>query len=523
MAVDEEDLLYQEEYAAQPQKTIQPQKQLPKPKQDKAAEPPRDDYIPQEPVRVEMDSHLENNNFREIMVSPHDSNAERSILGSVLIDASCMDLVFSSISENDFYVPAHATMFSAMKALHSKQYPIDLVTMTAALESNQSLDLCGGMNYILDLITFVPTAANVSHYINIVLSYSSRRTFISEMQRAITEAIADGVDYMKLAGCAIEMTGKKSMNPVSRIGSNAISIATSVGDQKTNTNVFPTGLSSLDRQLNGGFRRGEVIVVGARPNHGKSTMSLGFIRTFCKNQNVAYLASMDDSLEKCILRLVTAESCVSIPEALRFANDKNGKEFILEFMEAACRIAEWPLYIKDKSTVSIDEIKSDCIHILAREHKLDLVVIDYIGQMDVSSTGKQRQRTRAEEIANVSSKLKMMAKDLDCVVIVVAQFNRVIEGQHDKRPQLSYLKDSGGIEADANIVLFPYLPYKDDPAEDHTKALVYVAKSKDSDTGVIDTISFDGEHFTFYEGQKPTCHDRKWRDVGHENIPEEFK
>jgi replicative DNA helicase len=214
-----------------------------------------------------------------------------------------------------------------------------------------------------------------------------------------------------------------------------------------------------------------------------------------------------------------------------------GLSFCDEFLKHAEILQTKPLYLDDSPSVTVEYIKAKCKAIKRIEGTIDLVVVDYIGQIDTSTvqSGKRRAGSRAEEVSLVSSKLKILAKELDCVVMVIVQFNRSIDSRQDKRPTMSDLKESGGIEADANIIICPSLPYKDDPTRDPTETVFYILKSKGSQTGSIETIRWDGEHYLFYEGEHPRNErfkkrglgtnaptDSGFTDVPTEEIPEEF-
>lgn len=471
----------------------------------------------------------ENIQEEEVLTLPHSSDAERSVIGSMLIDKDACELVCILLSEEDFYVPAYATTFKAIRDLQSAGKAVDLVTLVEILEQRGKIDLVGGMTALMDLITFVPTAANVKYYSEIVREHSNRRKVIRASGEIIRDAMAGGTDYLKLAQASVEEIEQSKISEVERVGMRAMQAAIEMGDTKAAD--FSTGLKEIDKLLKGGFRRGEVVVVGARPSQGKSSFAMNVTNHFLEQDQVVYIQTMDDSEVAFLQRLETRMSLVSGSEIEKYKSSTLGMSFCDEFLKHAEILQKKPLYIDDAASVTVEYIRAKCKAIKRIEGTIDLVVVDYIGQIDTSTVqnGKRRAGSRAEEVSLVSSKLKILAKELDCVVMVIVQFNRSIDSRQDKRPTMSDLKESGGIEADANIIICPSLPYKDDPSRDPTETVFYILKSKGSQTGSIETIRWDGEHYLFYEGEHPANERFKRRkpnntftDVPKEEIPEEF-
>lgn len=476
-------------------------------------------------------SKYENTREEEALTLPHSGDAERSVIGSMLIDKDACELVCVLLSEEDFYVPAYATTFKAIKDLQSAGKAVDLVTLAEILEQRNEIEIVGGIIALTDLITFVPTAANVKQYVEIVKGHSNRRKIIRSSGEIIRDAMAGGNDYLKIAQASVEEIQQSKISEVERVGMRAMQAAIEMGDTKAAD--FSTGLREVDKLLKGGFRRGEVVVVGARPSQGKSSFAMNVTDSFLEKNHVVYIQTMDDSEVAFLQRLETKMSLVSGSEIERFRSSTMGQSFCLAFMAAAENLQNKPLYIDDSPSVTVEYIKAKCKAIKRIEGTIDLVVVDYIGQIDTSTvqSGKRKAGSRAEEVSLVSSKLKILAKELDCVVMVIVQFNRSIDSRQDKRPTMSDLKESGGIEADANIIICPSLPYKDDPARDPTETVFYILKSKGSQTGSIETIRWDGEHYLFYEGEHPRNERFKrhkpsengFTDVPKEEMPEEFK
>lgn len=493
---------------------------------------------PPEPTRYKQKRQYEQRREEpeEIMVMPHNGDAERSVLGSMLIDTVACDLGCNLLATDDFYVPANAEIFDAIKSLSTDGKAVDLITVTEILDGRNKLELAGGIIYLSDLITFVPTAANVKHYIDIVKKHSNRRKFIKSSDEAKRDAINGGEEYLKIAQNSVETIEQSRITEVERVGQKAVFAACAMGDTKTAE--FSTGFKEIDKMLKGGFNRGETVVVAARPSQGKSSFAMNVTDHFLENGKVVYLQTMDDSETAFLQRLETKMSFVSWSEIDRYSHCSMGRSYVEAFMREAERLSAMPLYIDDSPSVTVEYIKAKAKSIKRLEGTLELIIVDYIGQIDTSSVqaGKRRAGSRAEEVAQVSSKLKILAKELDCVVMVIVQFNRAIDSRSDKRPNMSDLKESGGIEADANIIICPSLPYKDDPSRDPTETVFYILKSKGSQTGTVETIKWDGEHYLFYEGahprierfrknrmQLPTERPPEMQDVKDEDIPEEFK
>jgi replicative DNA helicase len=487
---------------------------------------------PYKPTRYEL---RQSGTFRkqeqeETRELPHSVDAERSVIGSMLIESDACELVCILLSEEDFYVPAYAATFKAIRDLQSAGKAVDLVTLAEILEQRAEIELVGGMTALLDLIDFVPTAANVKYYVEIVKEHSNRRKVIRASSEIIRDAMEGGNDYLKIAQASVEEIQQSKINEVERVGMRAMQAAIEMGDTKAAD--FSTGLKEIDKLLKGGFRRGEVVVVGARPSQGKSSFAMNVTNHFLEQDQVVYIQTMDDSEVAFLQRLETRMSLVSGSEIEKYKSSTMGLSFCDEFLKHAEILQTKPLYLDDSPSVTVEYIKEKCKAIKRIEGTIDLVVVDYIGQIDTSTvqSGKRKAGSRAEEVSLVSSKLKILAKELDCVVMVIVQFNRSIDSRQDKRPTMSDLKESGGIEADANIIICPSLPYKDDPSRDPSETVFYILKSKGSQTGSIETIRWDGEHYLFYEGEHPANERFKrrnkgnpnWAEVPKEEIPKEF-
>ncbi len=432
---------------------------------------------------------------------PHVSDAERSVLGSMLIDTGALEVCLEQLHEEDFYVPANATIFAAMRDVRAGGNAVDLVTLTAELERHNKLDMAGGLTYLTDLVTFVPTSANVSHYINLVETKSTQRALI----RAGGEIMRDGMDDEKELEETLNQAEKRiyeismrkvqgTLVPMEQIVPEAYNLIGELAQRRGKITGVPSGFMELDRMTNG-FQKSDLIIVASRPAMGKSSFAMNIAQyAAVHNSRTVVVFSLEMSSEQLVMRMLCTEASVDsqrIKEGLIGSNEMNS---LMEVMDPMSRAK---IYIDDSSGANVSMIRSKCRRLSARAG-LDLVVIDYLQLIQAS--GSRKDGNRMQEVSDMTRQLKLLARELDVPILLLCQLNRGPDTRTDHRPVISDLRESGSIEQDADMVILLYRPaaYMDTQEYemgDNTSQII-IAKHRHGSTGVVKLL-WQGEYTRF--------------------------
>ena len=432
---------------------------------------------------------------------PHVSDAERSVLGSMLIDGGALEVSLEQLREEDFYVPANATIFAAMRDVRAGGNAVDLVTLTAELERHNKLDMAGGLTYLTDLVTFVPTAANVSHYINLVEIKSTQRALI----RAGGEIMRDGMDDEKELDDTLNQAEKRiyeismrkvqgTLVPMEQIVPEAYNLIGELAQRRGKITGIPSGFIELDRMTNG-FQKSDLIIVASRPAMGKSSFAMNVAQyAAVHNARTVVVFSLEMSSEQLVMRMLCTEASVDsqrIKEGLIGNNEMNA---LMEVMDPMSRAK---IFIDDSSGANVAMIRSKCRRLSARAG-LDMIVIDYLQLMQAG--GSRKDGNRMQEISDMTRQLKLLARELDVPIILLCQLNRGPDTRADHRPVISDLRESGSIEQDADMVILLYRPaaYMDTQEYemgDNTSQII-IAKHRHGSTGVVKLL-WQGEYTRF--------------------------
>jgi len=432
---------------------------------------------------------------------PHVSDAERSVLGSMLIDTGALEVCLEQLHEEDFYVPANATIFAAMRDVRAGGNAVDLVTLTAELERHNKLEMAGGLTYLTDLVTFVPTSANVSHYINLVETKSTQRALI----RAGGEIMRDGMDDEKELEETLNQAEKRiyeismrkvqgTLVPMEQIVPEAYNLIGELAQRRGKITGVPSGFMELDRMTNG-FQKSDLIIVASRPAMGKSSFAMNIAQyAAVHNSRTVVVFSLEMSSEQLVMRMLCTEASVDsqrIKEGLIGSNEMNS---LMEVMDPMSRAK---IYIDDSSGANVSMIRSKCRRLSARAG-LDLVVIDYLQLIQAS--GSRKDGNRMQEVSDMTRQLKLLARELDVPILLLCQLNRGPDTRTDHRPVISDLRESGSIEQDADMVILLYRPaaYMDTQEYemgDNTSQII-IAKHRHGSTGVVKLL-WQGEYTRF--------------------------
>ena len=388
--------------------------------------------------------------------------AEMGVLGSMVLSNEAAEEMVTMIRAEDFYRPAHRTVFDAMKRLIGSRAEIDIVTLKDELMETGQLANIGGLDYLIEVAEYVPSPKNAKFYAKIVMDKATLRR-LENAARSIVGIVhePDGTDAQEKVDRAereIFEVGQRQLGedfiPIKDLASEFfrdVDDVLATGKPKTG---HPSGFLDLDR-LTAGFFGGDFNVIGARPSMGKTSLAMDFALNIARGTPgkadplPVAIFSLEMSALQLTRRLVSTQSGISMGVLRREAPLEDSEYNALAM--ATDQLYNMPIYIDDKSDVTPIEMRGKCRR-LANEHGLGLIVIDYIQLM----RGDRRNDNRVQELGEIARSLKAMAKELNVPVIALAQLSRAVENRDDKRPQLSDLRDSGSIEAEADMVMLLY-------------------------------------------------------------------
>ena len=424
---------------------------------------------------------------------PHNIDAEKSVLGSMFLSKYATQKAIESLNKDLFYLEANGKIFEAIKTLKEKLISIDMTTVTEELENKKQLKQIGGVEYLTEIINFVPTAANIDEYIRIVEEKAILRRLIEEA----TQIVSSGYNQEEDISEVLDNAEKKILNVVkTKKGTEFRSIGEvllktqsdleKLSQQKGEITGIPTGFYDLDK-VTSGLHENELIIIATRPAMGKTAFALNLATNIAMNTDkTVALFNMEMSGEQLAMRML---SSVGQIEANKLRSGKLEHHDWKKFNEAMSRLAETKLFIDDTAGMTISEIKAKCRRLANSEGGLGIVIIDYL---QLISGSARYAGNRQQEVSEISRSLKTLAMELNIPVIALAQLSRTVEGREDKRPLLSDLRESGSIEQDADIVAFlyreDYYTKQISIDENTSKSEFIIAKNRSGPTTTIDLI-----------------------------------
>ena len=431
-------------------------------------------------------------------VMPHSVEAEQSVVGAMLMDRDAITTASEIISGNDFYQSAYGVIFDAMVELFNEGKPVDLITLQERLKEKDVPAEIASLEFVRDLVTAVPTSANVKYYAQIVADKSVMRKLI-KLNEEIANICYAGKESLeevleKTEKSVFELLQKRNTSdfvPIKQVVLTALERIEKASKTKGTVTGIPTGFIDLDYKLSG-LQPSDLILVAARPSMGKTAFVLNIAQyiAFKKDKSVA-IFSLEMSKEQLVNRLFSLESQVDA-QAIRSGNMKDSDWEKL--IEGAGIIGQSHLIIDDTPGISISELRSKCRK-YKLEQGLDVVIIDYL-QLMTGSVGKSSE-SRQQEISEISRSLKGLARELNVPVIALSQLSRAVESRPDKRPMLSDLRESGAIEQDADVVMFIYRDeYYNKDSEFKKQAEIIIAKQRNGPIGTVN-LAWLGEYTKF--------------------------
>lgn len=410
--------------------------------------------------------------------------AERSLLGSLMIDPDAIRRVIDLIKPTHFFRENHQLIYKAMVRLGKRQEPIDFTTLVSELEKSNHLERVE-VFYLTDLVASVPTALYVLHYAKLVYAAHQRREAIAVAGK-IAQAAYEIADDDELHNFIEEtfyklISGRMTHSELERIGviiNRLMPILEERMEREIKMKGLPTGFTMIDRIL-GGLQKGDLIVIAARPGMGKSAFVLSMILNMIRQLDARVaLFSLEMSNEQTAERVLSSEAGV---DGTRLRTGDFTEDEFVGIMGAANALYNRNLYVSDFGASALSDIRS-AARKLAAEDGLDLIVVDYMQLMQLSEGKGNRQ----EAIAELSRGLKLLAGELNVPVIALSQLSRAVEARADKRPMLSDLRESGAIEQDASVVMFLYREdYYIEDTDRQNICDVLIAKHRHGSTGTV--------------------------------------
>ena len=431
-------------------------------------------------------------------VMPHSVEAEQSVVGAMLMDKDAITTASEIISGNDFYQSAYGIIFDSMVELFNESKPVDLITLQERLKEKDVPAEVASLEFVKDLVTAVPTSANVKYYAQIVADKSMMRKLI-KLNEEIANTCYAGKESLeavleKTEKAVFDLLQKRNTGeyvPIKQVVLNALDRIEKASKNKGTVTGIPTGFIDLDYKLSG-LQPSDLVLVAARPSMGKTAFVLNIAQymAFKKDKGVA-IFSLEMSKEQLVNRLFSLESQVDA-QALRTGNMKDSDWEKL--IEGAGIIGKSNLIIDDTPGISVSELRSKCRK-YKLEHGLDIVIIDYLQLM--TGSGGKNSESRQQEISEISRSLKGLARELNVPVVALSQLSRAVESRPDKRPMLSDLRESGAIEQDADVVMFIYRDeYYNKDSEFKKQAEIIIAKQRNGPVGTVN-LAWLGEYTKF--------------------------
>ena len=428
---------------------------------------------------------------------PSSTEAEISVLGAMLQDSTAVLRAAEQLKSEDFYLAEHQEIFSAMLALNQNRSPIDLITVHAELSRRGSLEGVGGDAYLLRLMAQVPTAANVRAYMDIVLEKSTLRKLINAcreisrdcyiQQKPVQETLSGA--EKAIFDIVMNRTDGETLKPLREVLVNTYEEIEELAKLKGQIAGVPTGFVDLDNMLTG-LHAGELIILGARPSMGKTSLAMNIAGNACfgKGKAVAVF-TLEMPREQIAMRLLCSDARVDMQKVRKgILSDEDW----MKLAKSLGPMAASSMYIDDTAGLTPSQLRSRCRRLMM-DDRLDLVIVDYLGLMRADGKVESRQL----EVSEISRQLKAIALELKIPVIACAQLSRANKDRLEKRPVLSDLRDSGSIEQDADVVMFLHREeYYNKDTEDKNIGEVIISKQRSGPLGTV-KLAWLSEYTTF--------------------------
>ncbi len=437
-----------------------------------------------------------------LRIPPNNIEAEKSVLGSLMLDPDAIHIVSDILKPEDFYNQKHSDIYGAMLKLYEKREPIDVLSVSSRLKEKKLLKEMGGNAYLAELVNIVPTASNVKHYADIVREKSVLRDLIQvsnyisnlgfDEETDVEQALDDA--EKKIFSIARYSVKQKFQNIKTALG-EAWERIDRLHKSQGELRGVPTGFTELDNML-AGLQKSDLIILAARPAMGKTALALNIARNVaCKTNIPVGVFSLEMSSQSIVDRLISSEAHVDSWK-LRTGRISSEQEF-QRISDALDTLSKAPLFIDDEPSNNIMQMRAMARRLQA-EQGLGLIIVDYIQLM----MPRFRAESAVQQMTEISRSLKALARELEVPILAISQLSRAVESRHDKRPKLHDLRDSGSIEQDADVVMFIY---REDRYNENTDrqniAEILVEKHRNGPIGKVQ-LYFDPQKVSFYNIEK---------------------
>ena len=417
---------------------------------------------------------------------PHNIEAEQAVLGAIFLDPEVFSTAAERIGPTDFFRASHEVIFESMYELFEKGEPIDLVTVTTLLSNSDKLEIAGGVTYLTDLASSVPTAANIDYYSKIVEEKALLRRLISTATDIVTKSFSreDEVEEVldEAERSILEVSSRQNVNAFKPIKDVLIEVYDNIEQlhhAKDDVTGISTGYRDLDR-MTSGFQKNDLIIVAARPSMGKTAFALNIAQNVAINsdENVA-IFSLEMGAEQLVQRMLCAEGNI---DSQRLRTGKLEQKDWGKLTMAMGSLSHAGIFIDDSPGIRVADIRAKCRR-LKQEHGLGMIIIDYLQLIQGSNLSREN---RQQEVSEISRSLKSLARELEVPLIALSQLSRSVESRQDKRPMMSDLRESGSIEQDADIVSFLYREDYYDSESEQQNIEIIISKQRNGPTGTVE-------------------------------------
>lgn len=425
---------------------------------------------------------------------PQSIEGEQAVIGSMLIDPECVPIVIEKLKSEDFYIEENKRIFETIYYMFNNAMHIDAVTVLEQLKSSGFYDESGGRSYLMQLMDITPTSAGVNDYISIVRDKSMLREIVNTSGEIRNLAMSENGMASEIAEIAEQKIynirhGReiKGLSPIKSVIMDLYDQLDERSRSESDISGISTGFKDLDFAITG-LNKSDLILVAARPGMGKTAFALNIALNAAKSSNKDIVVfQLEMSKDQLASRFLASEALI---ESKKLRTGNLEEDDWLKIARATNTLAKTRIYVDDNSTITVAEIKAKCRRL---GDNLGLIVIDYLQLMQ---SGK-RSDNRAQEVAEISRALKIMAKELNVPVVCLSQLSRAVEQRADKKPMLSDLRESGAIEQDADIVMFIYRDdYYNDESEQKNVAEIIISKNRHGSTGSV-YLQWIGQYTTF--------------------------
>ena len=419
-------------------------------------------------------------------IPPHNAEAEKSVLRAALLSKDALADVIDVVKTEDFYDKAHREIFDVMLELFRNSKSVDMVTVCEELKKNKALDLVGGRSYVASLSAEVPSVVNAAEYAKIVAEKASMRKLIQTAEEIREKGYDESMEASEILDYAekniFEIAQSRQGNdyaPIKEVLMENVAMIDKAINSQGEVTGLTTGFKKLD-EVTSGLQKSDLVIIAARPAMGKTAFVLNVAQNAAIKAGASVLIfSLEMAKAQLGQRLLSMESRVEMQKLKTGAIERNDWDRINMALDSLSRTN---IHIDDNSGISILEMKNKCRRLKA-EKGLDLIIVDYLQLMQSDGKSDSRQ----QEISALSRQLKLLAREMDCPVLVLSQLSRAPEQRQDHRPILSDLRESGSIEQDADIVIFLYRDdYYNDDSEKPGVCEVNLAKHRSGPTEVVD-------------------------------------